>query len=347
MTRSIKTITITISLLALAMMTMAHAKPQSWQVGKGKPQFTMVFMHGWNGRPPNFLCSRLARKLARRGYSFKVVEPDLRNGQKFHSMSTQLRAAEAAIGAADPSIPVVLAGHSLGGKGALYLARSSPLKDRVKGMVLLAPSTRMLYSFIKGNVGKQALGPGAPLPTAQHAQRVLAEYAEKNARAAPKFKVLREAKAQLATVTPGARIGQWIAAKLTKKQAPYKALETKVAARAAELKAELSALGIRRTVPRGALPFYQDLARYGERDKEQGVEKPGLVIHGTKDRAVSFFYAQRLVGENPGLKMMEAKGAGHGLRGLTRAMANQVASFLESDLQIKPATPASLWSRIF
>jgi len=33
----------------------------------------------------------------------------------------------------------------------------------------------------------------------------------------------------------------------------------------ADLKAELSTLGIRRTVPRGTLPFYQDLARFGER----------------------------------------------------------------------------------
>jgi pimeloyl-ACP methyl ester carboxylesterase len=58
----------------------------------------------------------------------------------------------------------------------------------------------------------------------------------------------------------------------------------------------------------------EDLIAFDEARVELGVTKPTLVIHGTEDAAVSVHYARRFAQarENPGVKLVEIPGVGHG-----------------------------------
>jgi pimeloyl-ACP methyl ester carboxylesterase len=68
-------------------------------------------------------------------------------------MTDQLARARAEIAKHDG--PVVLIGHSFGGKAALALAKEMP--DKVKGVIAIAPSVKMLYAYWKNLTGERGL----------------------------------------------------------------------------------------------------------------------------------------------------------------------------------------------
>ena len=123
-----------------------------YQIGTGTPEGTLVFLHGMGGEPGD-LFDDLAKSLGRTGSSFTAVSPWLRTPGKASSMTEQLDRARAAI-AAQPG-NVILVGHSFGGKAALQLAKEFP--GKVIGVVGLAPSVKMAYSFWKGLTGERVL----------------------------------------------------------------------------------------------------------------------------------------------------------------------------------------------
>jgi len=127
-----------------------------YRIGTGAPRGTLVFLHGWGGAPGGELFDRLAEGIATSGGSFTAVAPWLRargDPAAPHTMSGQLALARAAI-AALPG-PVVLVGHSFGGKAALALAKELPSK--VVGVVGLAPSVNMAHAYWKGLTGERGL----------------------------------------------------------------------------------------------------------------------------------------------------------------------------------------------
>jgi len=136
---------------------------QCWRTGRGAPSATIVFLHGLGCTPRDPLIQRLVRELDHRGDSFLVVAPWLRpaslnrRGELISSgtqtMSDQLRRARQLLDQQDG--PVVLLGHSFGGKAALELAREYP--DKVACVVGLAPSVNMLYSYWKRLTGERGL----------------------------------------------------------------------------------------------------------------------------------------------------------------------------------------------
>jgi pimeloyl-ACP methyl ester carboxylesterase len=71
-----------------------------------------------------------------------------------HTMSDQLQRARAVIDAQDG--PVILMGHSFGGKAALKLAQQYP-REKVPAVVTLAPSVNMLHAYWKKVTGERQL----------------------------------------------------------------------------------------------------------------------------------------------------------------------------------------------
>lgn len=130
------------------------SKGLRYTIGSGPSEGTLVFLHGWNGGPGG-LFDALASELGKSGHSFTAVAPWLRSPSDDapHTMTNQLARARAAIEATEG--PVVLVGHSFGGKAALALAKE--LTGKVVGVVGLAPSVNMAYSYWKTFSGERGL----------------------------------------------------------------------------------------------------------------------------------------------------------------------------------------------
>jgi pimeloyl-ACP methyl ester carboxylesterase len=138
---------------------------QRWKVGQGPPRATILFLHGLGCGPDGQLINRLVGAFNQLpgGASYKVVAPWLRPVRKnsrgkivgagCHTMSDQLQRARQVL--RGENRPVVLLGHSFGGKAALQLAREFP--DKVACVVGLAPSVNMLYSYWKNLTGERGL----------------------------------------------------------------------------------------------------------------------------------------------------------------------------------------------
>ena len=122
-----------------------------------------IFLHGLGGEPTHFPLEGLEQALAKLGTELSITAPWLRpvhideegkaHGTGPHTMSDQLARARAAIDAHDG--PVVLVGHSFGGKAALALAKQRP--DKVKAVIAFAPSVKMLYAYYKNLTGERGL----------------------------------------------------------------------------------------------------------------------------------------------------------------------------------------------
>ena len=146
-----------------------------WQTSRKPPTATLVFLHGLGDSPDTPIIQRLVGALGREGASVEIIAPWLRpvtvdaggivSPAGVQTMSYQLNEARRAIRATNGQ--VVLVGHSFGGKAALALAKEFP--GKVKGVVALAPSVKMLYSYWKGLTGERGL------PDAARIGRVLGE----------------------------------------------------------------------------------------------------------------------------------------------------------------------------
>jgi len=154
------------ALLAVAVCPPApRAEPptKQWVTGRGQPTATVVFLHGLGGSPESVVAHRLGQALGRRGECMTMVVPWLRpvrmnaKGEPVatgpHTMTDQLNRLRAVL-EAQPG-PVILVGHSFGGKAALKLAKDPP--PNVRCIVALAPSVSMLHSYWKSMTGERGL----------------------------------------------------------------------------------------------------------------------------------------------------------------------------------------------
>ncbi len=115
----------------------------------------MIYLHGLGGTPGDGLARTVYEAMQEQNPSVEFLMPWLRPSETVgaddvrpvgpHTMTTQLELAAEAIQAAPG--PVVILGHSFGGKAAFALARRFP--GKVRGVVALAPSVRMLYAHWK------------------------------------------------------------------------------------------------------------------------------------------------------------------------------------------------------
>lgn len=141
-----------------------EAKPVTLTLGQGEPRSTIIFMHGLGGNPksyPDLL--RAVLTPAPGAPAVKVVAIWMRPKEGLHTMTDQLARARRAIDAEQG--PVVLMGHSFGGKAAVKLAAEYP-EEKVAAVVALAPSVNMLQSYWKRITGERVL----PEPEAMHAK---------------------------------------------------------------------------------------------------------------------------------------------------------------------------------
>lgn len=124
-------------------------------LGEGKPTSTVIFMHGLGGAPVGYedLLQTVLTPPKDSG-AVRVVALWMRPEHGLHTMTDQLARARAAIDA-EPG-PVVLMGHSFGGKAALKLAAEYP-ESKVQGVIALAPSVNMLQSYWKRITGERVL----------------------------------------------------------------------------------------------------------------------------------------------------------------------------------------------
>jgi pimeloyl-ACP methyl ester carboxylesterase len=132
-----------------------ESPPIAYTLGEGAPKSTVIFMHGLGGSPKGY--SDLIRALLTPppgSPAVRVVSIWMRPKQGLHTMTDQLARARRAIDA--EAGPVVLMGHSFGGKAAVKLAAEYP-EAKVKGVVALAPSVNMLQSYWKRITGERAL----------------------------------------------------------------------------------------------------------------------------------------------------------------------------------------------
>jgi pimeloyl-ACP methyl ester carboxylesterase len=112
-------------------------------------------MHGLGGSPDGYeplLRSVLAPPPGKG--AVRVIAIWMRSESGAHTMSDQLVRARKAIDA-EPG-PVMLMGHSFGGKAALKLAAEYPA-SKVPGIIALAPSVNMLQSYWKRVAGERVL----------------------------------------------------------------------------------------------------------------------------------------------------------------------------------------------
>lgn len=130
---------------------------------KAMKKVDAVFLHGLGGAPSHFPLNNLKKELATQGMDLQLDAPWLRpveigfdgkaHGTGPHTMSDQLDRARKAINMHEG--PVVLFGHSFGGKAAIALAKEFP--GKVKGIVAFAPSVNMMYSYYKNLTGERGL----------------------------------------------------------------------------------------------------------------------------------------------------------------------------------------------
>ena len=142
---------------------------EHWRVGQGQPTYNFLFLHGLGGEPRNGLDDRISRELGSRGICFDVKSPWLRPVRRgllgrmeddgLHTMTYQLQKAGEIL--ENSPGPMVLVGHSFGGKLANLLAKKYP--DKVACVVGLAPAVNMLYSYYKQLTGQRGLPAKAEL----------------------------------------------------------------------------------------------------------------------------------------------------------------------------------------
>ena len=140
-----------------------EAPPITLTLGQGEPRSTVIFMHGLGGSPKGY--GDLLRAVltpAPGAPAVRVVSIWMRPKDGLHTMTDQLARARRAI-EAEPG-PVVLMGHSFGGKAAVKLAAEYP-EAKVSAVVALAPSVNMLQSYWKRITGERVL----PEPKAMQA----------------------------------------------------------------------------------------------------------------------------------------------------------------------------------
>ncbi len=142
----------------------------------GLQKIDAIFLHGLGGAPSHFPLYHLKNELRGQGMDLRLDAPWLRpveidgTGEAHstgpHTMSDQLDRARKAIAMHDG--PVILFGHSFGGKAAIALAKEMP--DKIKGVVAFAPSVNMLYSYYKNLTGQKGL------PDERQIEAVLAQH---------------------------------------------------------------------------------------------------------------------------------------------------------------------------
>jgi pimeloyl-ACP methyl ester carboxylesterase len=137
-------------------------KGVEWTIGQGEHPTRLVYLHGLGGEPEDGLVNRVIKQLSATEGSFKVISPWLRPVRELdgemvsagpHTMTDQLARVRELL-RNEPG-PVVLMGHSFGGKAALALAKEFP--DKVKGIVGFAPSVKMLYAHWKNLTGEKGV----------------------------------------------------------------------------------------------------------------------------------------------------------------------------------------------
>jgi pimeloyl-ACP methyl ester carboxylesterase len=126
-----------------------------WKFGLGKPTKTIIFMHGLGGNPADnkpLLKAILTPRLG--SGAVRVISVRMRPEHGEHSMTDQLERARKVIDSTEG--PVFLMGHSFGGKAAFQLSKEYP-KEKVAGLIALAPSVNMLQSYWKKITGERVL----------------------------------------------------------------------------------------------------------------------------------------------------------------------------------------------
>jgi pimeloyl-ACP methyl ester carboxylesterase len=269
-----------------------------------KQHVDAVFLHGLGGSPKGMPLPGLEGELAKLGVALKMEAPWLRpveiddegyaRSTGTHTMTDQLARARAEIAKHDG--PVVLIGHSFGGKAAIALAKEMP--GKVKGVIAIAPSVKMLYAYYK-NLTQQK---GLP-----EREAVVARLGEHE---------------------------RWLTGEIAKTDSlAREARDQGDDRRAAGLSGKVR--GLRGELD--YLKTMQDLALHDETNMELNVGVPVLMLHGTDDHAVSIHYARRFAEANPKVKLVEYEGIGHGMdsedrrleRDARKDMVGQIHGFLK------------------
>ncbi len=291
--------------------TEATEKPAATKIAvkpATKQHVDAVFLHGLGGSPKGMPLPGLEGELAKLGVALKMEAPWLRpveiddegyaRSTGTHTMTDQLARARAEIAKHDG--PVVLIGHSFGGKAAIALAKEMP--GKVKGVIAIAPSVKMLYAYYKNLTHPKGL------PEREAVVARLGEHERwlTTARSPRPTRLLAKRATRAATTT--GRRG--------------------FPARCARLRGEL---------PDSSKDDVQDLALHDETNMELDVGVPMLMLHGTDDHAVSIHYARRFAEANPKVKLVEYEGIGHGMdsedrkleRDAHKDMVGQIHGFLK------------------
>ncbi len=139
-----------------------------YQMGEGRGH-TLVFLHGLGGEPGGPMMDGVFKAMQAQGLSATVHAPLLREvrrsdtgkivSESRQTMTEQLRHARGVIDAQPGK--VILFGHSFGAKAALILAREYP--DKVKAIIAVAPSVKMLHAYWKSISGERGLADGAQM----------------------------------------------------------------------------------------------------------------------------------------------------------------------------------------
>jgi len=79
----------------------------------------------------------------------------------------------------------------------------------------------------------------------------------------------------------------------------------------------------------GYADVMKDLVAFDEPRVETGLRTPTLLLHGTEDQAVSIHYARRFVEHNPGARLVEIPGVGHGFKAPPGSRRNVSAELAE------------------
>jgi pimeloyl-ACP methyl ester carboxylesterase len=243
-------------------------------------QVDAVFLHGLGGSPRGMPIPGLESALKQLGVALKIASPWLRpveidadgyaHGTGTHTMTDQLARARAEIEKHEG--PVLLIGHSFGGKAGFELAKQMP--GKVKGIIAIAPSVKMLYAYYKNLTGQKGL---------PERETVVARLAEHE---------------------------HWLSGEVDKtdalaREARNHGEEDRAAGLSGKARSLRGELGYLKTM--------QDLALHDETKMELDVGVPVLMLHGIDDHAVSIHYARRFAEANPKVNLVEYPGIGHGL----------------------------------